>query len=110
MAKVERVALDPMTEVHLHDTKVDVMNWFFQFQAKLEDFFLKKGFALVVIGFLLGRALILSQLSPFGLPFFAAVYLMRRDRAPLAILGLIGGALTVSIPISVTLFFSAFLF
>jgi stage II sporulation protein E len=110
MAKVERVALDPMTEVHLHDTKVDVMNWFVQFQAKLEDFFLKKGFALVVIGFLLGRALILSQLSPFGLPFFAAVYLMRRDRTPLAILGLIGGALTVSIPISITLFFSVFLF
>ncbi|MDQ7861238.1 hypothetical protein RCO48_09815 [Peribacillus frigoritolerans] len=26
------------------------------------------------MGFLLGRALILSQLAPFGLPFFAAVF------------------------------------
>ena len=54
-------------------------------QVKMEAIFLNKGIPVAIIGFLLGRALILSQLSPFALPFFAAVFLVRRDHAALAL-------------------------
>lgn len=64
---------------------------------KLEAFFLKKGYILFVIGFLLGRALILSTLTPFILPFFAAVYVIRKERAPIALVGLVVGAATLSV-------------
>ena len=63
----------------------------------METLFLKKGYILLLLAFLLGRSLILAQLTPFSVPFFAAVYLMRRDRAPLALVGLIAGAATLSI-------------
>ena len=43
-----------------------------KYVTKLEDYFLKQGYILVVLGFLLGRALILSQLAPFSLPFFVS--------------------------------------
>lgn len=35
--------------------------------------------ALIVMAFLLGRAMILEQLSPFALAFFAVIYYLRRD-------------------------------
>lgn len=39
----------------------------------------KWSFVLVVMAFLLGRAMILEQLSPFAIAFFAVVYFIRRD-------------------------------
>ena len=50
-----------------------------------------------MVGFLLARAFILSGLSPFSLPFFAAVFAIRKDKAPLAFIGLVAGSLTLSI-------------
>lgn len=110
MEKIERNVLEPIAEVHLQGAKAGAIHWITHLQTKLIDIFIKRGIVLAFIGFLLGRALILSQLSPFGLAFFAAVFLMRRDRAPLALVGLIMGALTVSISSSLTLFSSTVLF
>ena len=58
--------------------------------------FLHQGFLLIFIGFLLGRALILGEITPFALPFFAAVYLLKAKRAGLTFLALIIGAATIS--------------
>ncbi|SFD01568.1 stage II sporulation protein E [Bacillus sp. OV322] len=109
MEKIERNMIEPIADVNIHEAKAGAINWIHKLQAKSEDFFLKKGISLAILGFLLGRALILSELSPFGLPFFAAVFLMRRDRAPLALIGLLAGAATVGISNSVTLVVSSFL-
>ena len=76
----------------------------------MENLFLKKGYILLFLAFLLGRALILAQLTPFSLPFFAAVYLIRRDQAPLALIGLIAGAATISITACVSTFAITVLF
>lgn len=97
MRKVERVLIEPIGEVNLERQKLDLTNVLKKIQAKLETFFLNKGYILLIIGFLLGRALILASLTPFSLPFFAAVFLLRRDRAPLALIGLVAGAATISI-------------
>ncbi|MDW7616511.1 stage II sporulation protein E [Peribacillus simplex] len=109
MEKVERPMMEPLGDVQLKEAKAGAINWIQQLQTKTEDIFIKKGISLAIIGFLLGRALILSQLAPFGLPFFAAVFLMRRDRAPLALFGLIAGGLTVHYSNSLVIFASAFL-
>lgn len=98
MDKVERTLIEPVGGLSLNSRqKFDLSKGVGKLQAKLETLFLKKGYILLVIGFLLGRALILSKLTPFILPFFAAVYMLRRDRAPLALLGLVAGAATLSL-------------
>ncbi|WP_088105923.1 stage II sporulation protein E [Halalkalibacter urbisdiaboli] len=52
------------------------------------------GLLVAIIGFLLGRAMILSELTPFILPFLAAIYMIKRERAGLAALSLLAGAFT----------------
>ena len=108
MEKIERTLLEP--EVNFNDTKIGFSKRINKIQTKIETFFIKKGFILLLIGFLLGRALILAKLTPFSLPFFAAVYLIKRDRAPIALLGLIAGAATLSLPDAIFAFGSAVIF
>lgn len=109
MEKIERNIMEPISDVHLQEAKTGAINWINQLQRKAEEVFLRKGIVLAIIGFLLGRALILSQLAPFGLPFFAAVYLIRRDRAPISLIGLVAGALSVHYSNGITIFASVFL-
>ncbi|MGG3468383.1 stage II sporulation protein E [Neobacillus pocheonensis] len=97
MEKLERSLIEPIGEVNLHSSKWDPMVGVKKVQLLLESFFIKKGYLLLFVGFLLGRALILAKLTPFCLPFFASVYLIRRDRAPLALIGLVAGAATLSL-------------
>ncbi|WP_442597390.1 stage II sporulation protein E [Neobacillus sp. D3-1R] len=96
MEKAERNLIEPIGDVNFDRPHLDFSKGLKKFQLKLETFFIKKGFLLLLIGFLLGRALILAKLTPFSLPFFAAVYFIRRDKAPIALIGLIGGAATLS--------------
>ncbi|RLQ91678.1 stage II sporulation protein E [Falsibacillus albus] len=97
MEKAERTLMEPVGNVNLEDTKIGISKGIHRLQMKLEVMFFQKGIILILIGFLLGRALILSHLTPFSLPFFAAVYLLRKDKAPLALLGVLAGSLTLSI-------------
>lgn len=97
MAKVEQSFIDSERNVDLKEKKIELSEGLKRFQLKLGLLFLQKGVALLLIGFLLGRALILSHLTPFSLPFFASVYMMRRKKAPIVLIGLAAGALTVSL-------------
>lgn len=110
MQKVERNMMEPIGEVHLEESRFRISKGMAKLQSKTENLFLKKGYIFLIIGFLLGRALILAQLTPFSLPFFAAVYLIRKDRAPIALFGLVAGAATLSIGAAVYTFSSVFLF
>ncbi len=97
MEKANVSFIEPVGEVNLHSTKWDLGKGLRKIQYLLESFFIKKGYLLLFVGFLLGRALILAKLTPFCLPFFASVYLIKRDRAPLALIGLVVGAATISL-------------
>ncbi|WP_432805981.1 stage II sporulation protein E [Halalkalibacter oceani] len=61
--------------------------------AMANTIFYQYGLLVAIIGFLLGRAMILSELTPFVLPYLAAVYLLKRERAGIAALSLVAGAL-----------------
>lgn len=110
MQKVERNLIEPIGEVNFEKSRFQFANGMAKFQSKLESFFLKKGYIFLIIGFLLGRALILAKLTPFSLPFFAAIYLIRKDRAPIALFGLVAGAATLSLGNAAYTFISIFLF
>lgn len=110
MAKVEPSLMDPIGEVNFHSSKMDLSNNVKKFRIKIENFLVRKGYLLLIVGFLLGRALILSKLAPFSLPFFAVVFFVKKDWAPLALVGLIGGAATISYTNAVSTFAVTFLF
>ncbi|MFE8704047.1 stage II sporulation protein E [Cytobacillus sp. FJAT-54145] len=110
MENVERNIGEPIGEVSFNGSKLGISNGLNKFQLKTETFFVKKGYILLIIGFLLGRALILSKLTPFALPFFAAVYMVRREKAPLALIGLVAGAATLSVIDAAYTFIVTFLF
>ncbi|MBA4534297.1 stage II sporulation protein E [Brevibacillus halotolerans] len=62
--------------------------------------FLKKWHILsLTMGFLLGRALILDELSPFVVPYFIVMYFLRRDTLLVSSLGMLAGSLAHSIPL-----------
>jgi len=96
MERVARNLINQISDVPLQQTQTAFLRWARRFKLRMEHLFFHKGFILLVIGFLLGRALILSKITPFALPFFAAVYMMKRDKAGLAFIALVSGALTLS--------------
>jgi stage II sporulation protein E len=110
MEKAERNLIEPIGDVTFERSKLDLSKGLRKFQLKVETFFIRKGFLLLIIGFLLGRALILAKLTPFCLPFFAAVYFIRRDKAPIALIGLVAGAATLSFLQAGYTFFTVALF
>ncbi|KGA96331.1 stage II sporulation protein E [Alkalihalobacillus alcalophilus ATCC 27647 = CGMCC 1.3604] len=59
----------------------------------IHKLFYQWGLLVVIVGFLLGRAMILSELTPFVLPFLAAVFMIKRERAGVASISLLAGAL-----------------
>ncbi|HJV16251.1 MAG TPA: stage II sporulation protein E [Bacillales bacterium] len=109
MEKVERSLMGPVGGVSFH-SKMDLSKGMKKIQLKVGNFLIKKGFLLLLVGFLLGRALILSTLTPFSLPFFAVVYFVKKDWAPISLIGIVMGAATISISKSFSAFAIAFLF
>ena len=57
-----------------------------------ELIFKKWEIAYLLMGFLLGRALILNELSPFAVPFFAVMYHLRRDKLLYILLAILLGS------------------
>ncbi|MUV38036.1 Protein-serine/threonine phosphatase [Lentibacillus sp. JNUCC-1] len=64
---------------------------------QLKHVLLVKGWVYVIVGFLLGRAVILSEVSPFAVAFLATVFSIHKHYAPRVMLALIAGALTYSV-------------
>ena len=60
------------------------------------------------IGFLLGRAMILAEMSPFALPFAASVFVLRKERTGIAVFAILAGAMSHQ-PMNALFFISALL-
>jgi stage II sporulation protein E len=110
MEKAERNLIEPIGEVTFERSRMNLSRGLKKIQQKITNILIKKGLLLLMVGFLLGRAMILAKLTPFCLPFFAAVYFIRRDKAPIALIGLIGGAATLSIFQAASTFFTIAVF
>ncbi|RAK16550.1 stage II sporulation protein E [Anoxybacillus vitaminiphilus] len=108
MERVARNLMNQFSDIPLEQTRTVFFRWTRRLKLRMEHLLLHKGFILLIIGFLLGRALILSKITPFALPFFAAVYIMQRDKAGLAFIALTAGALTLSFETTLFIFTSMF--
>lgn len=69
-----------------------------------------KGWLLFFIALLLGRAVILTSVSPFALAFFASIWLLQRHNSFKVAIATLIGAITVSVEHTAFLFSSLFLF
>ena len=111
MERAERNnTMDSMADLNLSYTEDQAKKWMHVLFRKLDTFFIQRGVILILIGFLLGRALILSQLAPFAIPFFAAVYLLQKNKAPYALVGLIAGAATLHVTNAAVIFAASIIF
>ncbi|WP_033826388.1 stage II sporulation protein E [Bacillus andreraoultii] len=95
--KIQGSYMEPMQERKVVDFKFSLHSLLESLRNKLESVLFRRGFVLFIFGFMLGRAFILSVLSPFSLPFFAAAYYIRKDKSPLIFFGIVAGSLTISI-------------
>lgn len=101
MGKVQTNVIDSVREKKMGKGKGIFPDFYVSTLHKLDDLFIKKGLLFLFFGMLLGRAYILSALSPFSLPFFAAVFILRRSASIPVFVGIVAGALTVSVPVMI---------
>ncbi|MDL4840497.1 stage II sporulation protein E [Aquibacillus rhizosphaerae] len=80
-------------QIVVHNKNIDL--WKRRFGEKTKLFFLEKGWLLFIVGFLLGRAIVLSSLSPFALAFLASVWFMRKEKSFKLMLATIAGSITL---------------
>ncbi|MBU5266112.1 stage II sporulation protein E [Virgibacillus proomii] len=65
--------------------------------AKLKHILLERSWLFYVIGFLLGRAVILSVVSPFAVAFLATVWFVHKEKTIRTIVAIMLGALSYSV-------------
>ncbi|MFC3040968.1 stage II sporulation protein E [Virgibacillus xinjiangensis] len=70
---------------------------------KLKAVLLNKGWLYILVGFLLGRAVILSVVSPFAVAFIATLWIVHKEKAAKSMLAVLAGALSFSVMHSVFL-------
>ncbi len=68
-----------------------------QMKHRIKNLLIDRGWLLMIVGLLLGRAVILSIVSPFAIAFFATVWCMQRRSAIKVMFALLLGASSYSI-------------
>lgn len=79
-------------------------------KEKTQVILVESGLLYLLIGFLLGRAVILSVVSPFAVAFLATVWFVHRVRSAQVMLAILIGALSYSMIHGVFVFLSMFMF
>ncbi|MBM7622304.1 stage II sporulation protein E [Bacillus tianshenii] len=110
MERIEGNMGEPVSNVQLGKLKKGLTRNIQNARSRIASILFHQGFLLVFIGFLLGRALILGEVTPFALPFFAAVYFMKKKRAGLTLIALLVGSSTVSLMTAAYVFGGMILF
>ncbi|MGM8213031.1 stage II sporulation protein E [Virgibacillus sp. W0430] len=64
---------------------------------QLKAVLLERGWLFYIVGFLLGRAVILSVVSPFAVALLATIWVVHKKRAAKVVLAILAGAFTYSI-------------
>lgn len=71
--------------------------------SKANTIMLEKGWLFFIVGFLLGRAVILSIVSPFAVAFIATMWFVHKNKTAKSMLAVLAGALTYSVNHSIFL-------
>ncbi|MEQ6377536.1 stage II sporulation protein E [Bacillaceae bacterium S4-13-56] len=76
-------------------TIIQKTRWMNKIESTSRVLLIEKGWLLYVIGFLLGRALILTSISPFAIAFLASVWLIRKEKVGLTFIFTVLGGLSI---------------
>ncbi|GGK01150.1 stage II sporulation protein E [Lentibacillus kapialis] len=84
----------------------------FRLSVQLKTLLLEKGWLFFLVGFLLGRAVILSVVSPFAVAFLAGIWLIHRRKAAKVMIAVFAGAFSYSVThgLFITLAMTLFIF
>lgn len=80
------------------------------FFSMIKVFAIEKGLLYFLIGFLLGRAIILSEVSPFAVAFLASLWFLNRQMTFRTMLAVFVGAISYSVSHGIFIFFSVITF
>ncbi|MGM8366126.1 stage II sporulation protein E [Virgibacillus sp. W0181] len=72
--------------------------------AQLKMILVERGWLFYIVGFLLGRAVILSVVSPFSIALLATIWVVHKRKSVKVMLAILGGAFSYSISQGVFLF------
>ncbi|WP_421904367.1 stage II sporulation protein E [Oceanobacillus halophilus] len=81
-----------------------------RFSIKMSSILLEKGWLFFIVGFLLGRAVILSNVSPFAVAFIATIWFVDRKKTFHTMIAVLIGALSFSVIHSVFIALSMIVF
>ncbi|TDL30408.1 stage II sporulation protein E [Jeotgalibacillus sp. S-D1] len=97
MANVQEVNLEMTNSISLSQAKKKIPRWKNRLSLLFVNWMIHKGVLHICISVLLGRALFLSQFTPFALPMFAVMFMASRDKSLVVMIGLVAGASTLGI-------------
>lgn len=103
--KIEQIAVGSIPPQKVHSDSFTEM-----IRKCNHELFRRHGALIFIIGFLLGRAVIVGELMPFAIPFVAVLYHVRRDKVFIACLAVLSGALTHQVETTFTIFIGIVLF
>ncbi|MFZ3579243.1 stage II sporulation protein E [Virgibacillus sp. DJP39] len=84
--------------------------WQRKIYSKTQSILLEKGWLFFIVGFLLGRAVILSVVSPFSVAFLATIWLVHKRMAPKVMLAILAGAISYSVNQGIFMFLAMLVF
>lgn len=67
------------------------------FSSRAQTLLFEKRWLFYIVGFLLGRAVILSGVSPFAVAFLATIWFIHKDKAPKVMFAVLVGSLSFSV-------------
>lgn len=110
MEKAERRMMEPAAGISFEKTQQAFQRTVQKFGAKFQSVMFNVGLLYIFIGFLLGRAVILTEILPFALPYFGVMMLIKKDKAFIGAAALVAGGVTVSLETSIFIAANVFLF
>ncbi|KIL52528.1 stage II sporulation protein E [Jeotgalibacillus soli] len=97
MAKIQEANLDVTNSISMFHSKKRIPLWKSRLKVMFAQWMFQRGVLHLIVSVLLGRALFLSQFTPFALPMFAVIFMVSRDKSLLVAVGLAAGASTLGV-------------
>ncbi|MGD7046471.1 stage II sporulation protein E [Jeotgalibacillus proteolyticus] len=97
MENVHEVNMKVTNSISLMQAKRKIPKWKNTISLLFVHWMVHKGILHILVSLLLGRALFLSQFTPFALPMFAVMFAVSREKSIIVMLGLVAGASSLGI-------------
>lgn len=87
----------------LKSAKSSLTNW-------IKSMLIQRGWLFFIVGFLLGRAVILSTVSPFAIAYLATIWFIHRKHAAKVMVAILAGSLSMSLKHGLFIFLAMIVF